>query len=424
VKRWACTILFPIFVVQLPAHAAAAGIVAGAEFALPADASGTGIQATPAVAFGRGIYLVVWREGWHGKGGSARIRAARVSPDGKLIDRQAIEVGSARAGVQEHPRVAFGGGAFLVVWQDFRNGKDYDILAARVSPEGTLVDREPIAVAADPRNQVLPDVASDGEDFLVVWQGFVGDETGYRGFAAAVSAEGKCTRPIETGMTPQSRVAWNGSRYLAASGGAGFWSGNVSVVALAADGAPQGKPILAMRGTKAAVFSLSPAANNGWLVVSHRSLPDPWGWGGPGAMRAVLVGADGKPVNQDGVQEPSGVQDRLPGWLDLGRKKEEGATWPWGESACAFDGQYCMVVWQRHHLCGEKFTDLTDCDLIAARVDGYRSLDAAGVPVAATPAEERRPALASEGKGRWLLVHERGQADGRGAVVGRMLRTE
>ncbi|MBN1420218.1 MAG: hypothetical protein JXP34_15670 [Planctomycetes bacterium] len=399
----------------------AGGIEIGEELSLPADASGTGIQATPAAAFGGGVYLVVWREGWHGKGGSARIRAARVSPDGKLLDRQSSEIAPAPAGVQERPRVAFGGGAFLVVWQDFRNGKDYDILAARITLEGRVLDREPIAVAAGPRNQVLPDVASDGKSFLVVWQGLAGDETAYRGFAAAVSAGGKTGRPIETGMTPQPRVAWNGARYLAASGGAGFWSGSVQVVALSADGAPQGKPVLAIRGTKAAVFSLSAAADNGWLLASHRSLPDPWGWGGPGAMRAVRIGEDGKPVNQDGIKEPAGVQDRLPGWLDLGRKKEAGATWPWGESASAFDGTHSVVVWQRHHLSGEKMTDLVDCDLIAARVDGFTSLDPAGVPAAATQAEERHPALASDGRGRTLLVHEKGGTNGRGAVVGRML---
>jgi hypothetical protein len=174
----------------------------------------------------------------------------------------------------------------------------------------------------------------------------------------------------------------------------------------------------------AAVFSLVPAAGNRWLVISHRSLPDPWGWGGPGAMRAVLIGEDGQPVNQDGIQEPAGVQDRLPGWLDLGWEKKEGATWPWGESACALDGARCVVVWQRHHLSGEKMTDLVDCDMIAPRIDGYRSLDPSGAPVAATPAEERRPALASGGEGRLLLVHERCQPDGRGRVAGRLIRTE
>ncbi|MCY3019733.1 MAG: hypothetical protein NTW87_11980, partial [Planctomycetota bacterium] len=296
----------------------------------------------------------------------------------------------------------------------------------------------PILVAAGPRNQVLPDVASDGKGFLVVFQGLQGDETSFRGFAAAVSAEGKAGGAVETGMTPQPKVAWNGSQYLAVSGGAGFWAGNVQAVQLdahaetgTAGGAPRGKPVDVIRGTKAAVFSISGVPGKGWLVVSHRSPPDPWGWGGPGAMRAVLVSAEGRPENQDGVKEPAGVRDRLPGWLDIGGGKAKGGTWPWGESASVFDGKRSVVVWERHHLCGEKMTNFENCDLIAARVDGYKSLDTAGVPVAhaetgaaGSAAEQKGPALASDGAAALLVVYEKHQGDGRVSVVGRMLKTE
>ncbi len=402
----------------------AEGIRAGEEFPLLADGPGHGLQGTPAVSFGRNIYMAVWREGWHGKGGSARILAARISPTGSVLDPKGLALAPAQSGVQERPRVAFGGGTFLVVWQDFRNGKDYDILAARLSPAGEVLDREPITVAGGPHNQVLPDVASDGRNFLVVWQGFGEDVTNYQGFAAAVSADGKVGPSLKTGMTPQPKVAWSGADYLAASGGAGFWQGNVQTVRLAADGTAQGKPVLAIRGTKAAIFSLSAVPGTGWLVVSHRSPPDPWGWGGPGAMRAVLINGAGQPENQDGVKEPAGVQDRLPGWLDLGKARKPGATWPWGESAGAFDGKHSVIVWPRHHLCGEKFTEFQNADLVAARLEGYRPLDMEGVPVAAGPLDELRPALAGAGDGRLLLLYEKQLSDGRVNVVGRMLQTE
>jgi len=408
----------------LPAALPADGITAGEEFALLPEGPGKGLQATPAAAFGQGLYLAVWREGWHGKGGAARLHAVRLSAEGKRLDGKGLEVAPAQAGVQERPRVAFGGGVFLVVWQDFRNGKDYDILAARISPEGKVLDREPLAVAAGPRNQVLADVAGDGQGFLVVWQGLQGEETDFRGFAAAVSAEGQVGRPVETGMTPQPKVAWNGSQYLAVGGGAGFWAGKVQAVLLDAGGAPRGKPVDVMGGTKAAVFAISGVPGKGWLVVSHRSPPDPWGWGGPGAMRATLVNAEGRPENTDAAKEPSGLQERLPGWLDMGKAKAKGDTWPWGESASAFDGKRSVVVWQRHHLCGEKMTNFENCDLIAARLDGYKSLDVSGVPVAASAAEEKQPALASDGAGRLLLVYEKQQGDGRVSVMGRVLGTE
>lgn len=407
-----------VLLMLTPLAAGGQGIEVGDEFFLLADGPGKGIQATPDAAFGDGAYLAVWREGWHGKGGKARVHAARVSAEGKVLDPQGIEVAPCKDGIQEHPRVAFAAGVFLVVWQDFRNGKDCDVLAARVSKEGKVLDAEPIAVAAAPRTQALPAVASDGKGFLVVWQGMVGEETAYRGFAAPVSADGKVGATVETGATPQPKLAWNGRNYLVACGGAGFWSGEVRGVLLGADGKPAGKPTAVLGGTKTAVFSLSAVPDKGWLVVSHRSPPDPWGWGGPGAMRAAFVNAEGKVENPVKEDYPKA---RLPNWLDMGREKKPGATWPWGQSASAWAGKHSLAVWQRHHLGGEKMTNFENCDLIAARVDGFKPLDEAGVPIAASEAEETRPALASDGAGRVLCVYEKGIPGAGSRTAGRML---
>jgi len=403
-----------------PALGGEGGIEVGQEFLLLADGPGKGLQATPDAAFGKGVYLAVWREGWHGKGGQARICAARVSPEGKVLDPRGIEVAPCKHGVQERPRVAFGGGVFLIVWQDFRSGKDYDVLAARVTPEGKVLDAEPLAVAVGPRTQALPAAASDGTGFLVAWQGFSErDETAYRGFAAPVGADGKVGATVETGATPQPELAWGGNCYLAAYG-----SQTVFTVMLS----PEGKPLnpaqwgnQTIRSTKAAALSVSAVPGKGWLVVGHRAPPDPWGWGGPGAMRAALVNPDGTLANQDAVKEPAGVSARLPGWLDFGREKKPGATWPWGHSASAWSGRHSLVVWQRHHLGGEKMTNFENCDLIAARVDGFTSLDPAGVPVASSGADELGPALATDGSGRLLCIYEKREADGAPRVAARML---
>jgi hypothetical protein len=270
----------------------------------------------------------------------------------------------------------------------------------------------------------LPDVASDGKNFVVVWQGLQGEETAFRGFATPVAADGKVGRAVETGISPQPRIAWNGSAYLVAGGGSGPFAGNVQAVRLHADGTAQGKPTLVIRGTKAAAFSVAAVRGKGWLVVNHRSPPDPWGWGGPGAIRAAFVNAGGQTENEDAIKEPSGVKERLPGWLDMGLAKTREATWPWGPNASAFDGKQVVVVWQRHHLGGEKLTNFENCDLIAARVAGHKSLDPEGVPVAASKAEEKEPALAGGGDGRLLLVYERHEDDGRVVISGRLLRVE
>ena len=405
----------PVF---LAAVGAGGALRIGEEFLLLPEGPGQDVQASPDAAYGSEGYLAVWREGWHGLGGRSRIYAARVSPAGKVLDAAGIEVAPCSRGVQERPRVAFAAGVFLVVWQDLRNGRDYDVLAARVSAGGKMLDRQPLAVAVAPRTQALPEVASDGRGFLVVWQGLRDGEAAYRGFAVPVRADGKVGATVETGAAPQPKIAWGGKCYLAAYGADG-------VVTVLLD--RQGKPInpskwghRVVRRHRPAIFSLSDAGGTGWLVVAHRSRPDPWGWGGPGAMRAAFVGPDGKLVNQNAVKEPAGVREKLPCWLDIGRDKKPGATWPWGASASVWTGKHSLVVWQRHHLCGEKKTNFVNCDLVAARVAEFRPIDEAGIDLAAGEAEEQDPALAGDGAGGALCVYRKQQ--GRvSRIAGRIL---
>jgi hypothetical protein len=75
------------------------------------------------------------------------------------------------------PRVASDGRDFLVVWEDLRNGQYWDVYAARVTAEGKVLDSEGIAVASGKHNQCRPDVAFAAGYYLVVWQEFVGEGT-------------------------------------------------------------------------------------------------------------------------------------------------------------------------------------------------------------------------------------------------------
>lgn len=398
-----------------------AAIQVGEETTIFADGPGKGIQATPHVAYGKDQYLAVWREGWHGKGGNARIFAARLDASGKVKDAKGIEVGACaeKACVQEYPRVAFagasGGGVFLVVWQDLRNGKDYDILGARVSADGKVLDAEPLRVGAGPRTQALADVASDGKGFLVAWQGLEGESAGYEGFAAMVSADGQVGTPVKTGASPQVRIASGENGYAAI-----FGSTRIHAAVLGADGKPAGnkKGEEVMR-CKSAAFSVSGVPGKGWLVIGQRSPPDPWGWGGPGGMRCAILKPDGA-VENPTKKEPAGNWKKLENWLDVGGRDRK--TWPYGESASVWDGKQSIAVWPRHHITGEKKSDFTNCDLMASRVDGWKPLDAGGIPVAATGAEESDPALASDGAGKCLCVYEKGEG-GRTFICARVLES-
>ena len=85
----------------------------GEEFLLP-DNSGKGQQDTPAISFGKTVYLVVWTEGVAVEGARARIKAVRISMDGKVLDTTAIDVAPNKNtdGHQVYPRVTFCGDVF------------------------------------------------------------------------------------------------------------------------------------------------------------------------------------------------------------------------------------------------------------------------------------------------------------------------
>lgn len=405
---------------------AADGIEVADERPLVADASGTAIRATPAAAFGDGVYLVVWREGWHGEGGEARLRAARVRPDGTVLDAEGLAVAPRAAGVQERPRVAFGGGAFLVVWQALRDGKAYDVLGARISPAGKVLDADPLPVAAGPDNQALPDVASDGDGFLAVWQGVVreDDVPTYSSFARPVSAGGEPGEARRLCTYPRPMVAWNGEAYLVVV------AQTLVGMRLGASGEPMDEgPQTIVRNAGRRRRTRAVAGGRGqWLVIAERSQPDYWGWGGPGAVQCKLVTGEGTlapdlaeyirtlPGNERNTRKYKRYDD----WLDVGEKKER-RTWPYGPAAVAWDGRQYVSVWQRHHI--EKDVMFTNCDLIAARVNGWRSRDPAGVPVAASPVEEKWPALSSDGKGGLLCAYERHDPREGVHIVTRVLRT-
>ncbi len=126
-------------------------------------------QRWPAVAYGNDVYLVVWQEGEAMAGvKDTNIHAARVSADGQPLDPKGFVV-CAAAGFQTYPAVAFDGTHFIVAWQDYRNTEDWDVYAARVTPDGKVLDADGFAVAAVLGNQIYPTLASDGKVTFAAW---------------------------------------------------------------------------------------------------------------------------------------------------------------------------------------------------------------------------------------------------------------
>jgi hypothetical protein len=121
-----------------------------------------------------GCWLAVWQDGKAtgfetARNGRAQdIFAARIANDGSLLDSQGIEV-SIAADFQERPAVASDGQNFFVVWHDMRNGKDWDLYGARVSSDGTVLDPNGILISGGTHNQCFGDIVYGGGYYYVVW---------------------------------------------------------------------------------------------------------------------------------------------------------------------------------------------------------------------------------------------------------------
>jgi hypothetical protein len=169
---------------------APAPMVLGNVFDVAAKAAPKLGQMNPAVSFdGKDTFLVVWEEGWDGLEGNTDIKAARVKADGTCLDPEGIAICQAKD-FQERPAVAWCSGQWLVVWQDIRSGKDYDVYGARISAAGKCLDPDSVPLYAGADNQCQPAVAANGTEFCLAWCDFRGGG-GYRIRLGRVSPEGK-----------------------------------------------------------------------------------------------------------------------------------------------------------------------------------------------------------------------------------------
>lgn len=187
-----------------------------------AGTSGGETNSSPAVAFDGANYLVVWSR--YRYPAAWDISAARVSPDGAVLDQFPV---STAAGDPKAPSVAFDGINYLVAWS---TSGDSDVYGARLSPAGVVLDPTGIAISTASGFQGQPQITFGAENYFVVWIDFRSDPrfpSGYgHVFGARVSPEGVLLDgppssggvPIHT--TPHAKanpvVAFDGTNYLVA----------------------------------------------------------------------------------------------------------------------------------------------------------------------------------------------------------------
>ena len=142
------------------------------------------VRANPAVASNGRDFLVVWEEmesepPFSQVGNPVTIRAARVrDTDGAVLDAAPITLPASWS--SRSPAVASDGQDFLVVWQDFTKDRspvginchfESDVVGARVrAADGAVLDTTPIVVSAHERGQGTPAVAPGQGEYLVVWK--------------------------------------------------------------------------------------------------------------------------------------------------------------------------------------------------------------------------------------------------------------
>jgi hypothetical protein len=289
----------------------------------------TGNQYDPVVAYGGGTFLVAWQDGT-GFPGPPSVRGARLSPAGAVLDPVAIVI-SAGHGNLYQPTLAYGGGVFLAVWIDVRVEGAPAVYGARVDPAGAVLDPDGFAISTASPFPFEPAVASNGTDFLAVWgsggypQRLVGARVATSG--AVLDPAGIAVAPAATGDATRPAVVAMGSTFLVA------WYDS------------SGLPPISLVGARvdAGGTSLDPAG----FVISdavfdyHSSSARPGlSAGGGGAFAAwpddrhgdasrhvyaTAVGPDGSPAGPGRLVDRSADEQRA--------------------SAVAFDGTNHLVVW-------------------------------------------------------------------------------
>ena len=142
-------------------------------------------QKRPAIGYDGLSHLVVWEDS---SGSASDLVALRVDEDGDVLDPLPFTI-TAATGTQLEPAVAGSWAGWLVVWADYRTGTG-DIYGARVDPEGRLLDPDGIIINKGARDQRSPQVVWNGQEYLVVWTDF-GTSATSDIVGARVSADGR-----------------------------------------------------------------------------------------------------------------------------------------------------------------------------------------------------------------------------------------
>ncbi len=148
-------------------------------------------QSNPMVASDGTRFLIVFRPS------TTAVPAVRVGTDGQLLDASPLDLFPAGAEPLSAASVAFGGGVYLVVWNDLALN---EVGGVRVNPDGSRVDETVLKLTAQTALDVEtnPVVAFNGTAFVVAWRNSLYDSS------SQVKAEAHKYTTVTPGGVPGS----------------------------------------------------------------------------------------------------------------------------------------------------------------------------------------------------------------------------
>ncbi|MEW5740960.1 MAG: putative Ig domain-containing protein [Myxococcota bacterium] len=199
-----------------------------------------------AVAFDGTNYLVVWCQSVN----SYDIVGVRVSPQGVVLDSAPILISADPGGHEYWPKVAASSQGFFVTWEAHPTGVPGEIRGARVSAAGVSSAEVTLSVPGTPTWS--PSVSYGGGIFLVAWEEGAGDIIGRLVTPNGTPAAMSFTIAGSASDEVSPSAAWDGANFLVAWDNDGL--GRLESVRVSSGGAVLDTTpnILASRGTEEA----------------------------------------------------------------------------------------------------------------------------------------------------------------------------
>jgi len=162
---------------------------------------------TPPIPDGTGGCFVVWADP---RNGIPDIYAQRIDASGAAVWTANGVVVCSATDFQWEPRlVTDGSGGAIVVWQDWRNGVDYDIYAQRIDANGVgLWAADGIAISTQTNHQDGQRIVADGAGGAIIAWGDYRTGVDYDIYAQRVDASGTTLWGVEKNVVSTTGYQW------------------------------------------------------------------------------------------------------------------------------------------------------------------------------------------------------------------------